>query len=948
MKNRKLIATLMCAALAATAFSACGKEEQETNENTTPTAAPTENPSTGNEATPVPDKGDVQAEEIPEPVYYFSFDQADGAKGIQPTGQDKTGDPILFPMDKELTYLKGVKGDAVYIDGTYGLKLDVNGVGDTYTVSFWTYATRFADYMPTVQYGPDVHGDATGNQHYLNVTRASWGGDPAYPCIWSYDQASDAYWPNWTPEELDERMKQWLNITLVVDASKTTVDGVGLLADMYLNGELFGTEIPVARGTMAPSDNFDFLLGVNYWDAIFKGGFDELYIFDQALTAGQALALYQKGDGTVAFDEPEHIFVVKPNEKAIATIGDTSFTNALGSAYFEPVEIKDGQSFEIKLANWSDGLDTKDNYAMVFTADKTEDPLANAVATVYADADGDGTFNYTWGNWKTWSGKVMKDADVTIKLTRNGDVLEIQADNVDYNESANTMYATVNVEGAGESLYLYITAQKAYVELLSVKDKTPKSTTGTIVGNTDCTTPFWSAFSDIWAVPEGTSKTVHFTNYTDGVNNWDNFLVALQTTPTGHGADQAEGYAEYAVLRADNFGWGDGYASAVATCDWNWDTFAADMDGAQVALTVTNNGATADVVAVVTTTAGTVYTQSYKGITTGGELYFCTLVENGYLVFGPSVVGNTDCTTPFWSAFSDINTVAEGESKTVRFTNYTDGVNNWDNFLVVLQTTPTGHAADQAEGYAEYAVLRADNFGWGDGYASATATCDWNWDTFAADMDGASVAVTVTNNGATADVVAYVTTADGKNYRQAYEGITTNGPLSFCMTVENGYLVFEDAVVGNTDCVTPFWSAFSDIIKVAEGSSASVEFTNYTDGVNNWDNFLVILQTTPTGHAADQAEGYAEYAVLRADNFGWGDGYASAVATCDWNWDTFAADMDGANVVVTVTNNGATANVTAVATTAAGTKYTQSYEGITTGGELYFCLTVENGYLLVK
>ena len=153
------------------------------------------------------------------------------------------------------------------------------------------------------------------------------------------------------------------------------------------------------------------------------------------------------------------------------------------------------------------------------------------------------------------------------------------------------------------------------------------------LANTDRTTPWWSAFSNIWAVPEGQSKTVYFTNYTDGVNNWDNFVAILQNTPYGHSADAAEGYAEYAVVRADNFGWGAGYDGiATAECDWNWDTFTADMDGANVALTVTNNGGTADIVALVTTVDGKFYTQKYTGIAVTGDLYFCLSCEASYLV----------------------------------------------------------------------------------------------------------------------------------------------------------------------------------------------------------------------------------------------------------------------------------------------------------------------------
>ena len=86
-------------------------------------------------------------------------------------------------------------------------------------------------------------------------------------------------------------------------------------------------------------------------------------------------------------------------------------------------------------------------------------------------------------------------------------------------------------------------------------------------------------------------------------------------------------------------------------------------------------------------------------------------------------------------------------------------------------------------------MVRADNFGWGAVYDGiATAECDWNWDTFATDMDGAKVELTITNNGETADVVAKVTCADGKEYNQSYKGIAVDGDLYYCLTVENAFL----------------------------------------------------------------------------------------------------------------------------------------------------------------
>ncbi len=974
--KKKLVSLLLAASMTAAVLAGCGEE--------TPTSTSASDSTPASVA--VKKDNEAVAALQKSAKYYFSCDAADGIEGIQPTGQDKAAG-ALFANGKEVVFIDGVAGDALYTDGISGYKLtNVNGVGDTYTVSYWLYATRFANYMPTVQFGPDVHGDATGGQHYTNITRAEWNADGAsFPCVWSYDQADNAKWPAWSCSGNNEHLKEWMMITLVVDANKKSADGEYLVADLYINGERYaetdsdGNEIPIniTFGCMSPSDNFDFLLGVNYWDACFKGAFDEIYVFDKALTAAEVATLYADGDTTVAYNPPARVIEVtrlcdgtNVNAEAggIEDVGRMDQQNAFWTDWTQSHAINDGQTIQVKLKNWSDGTQTYNNYVTVFTNDYNkahQDPNENAghieYAAVRADAYGwlngdssktiaDSAFTWDWANWNTWESSVMVEADVTLKITRDGSTITMEADNKDINTTSNKMTATFDIAaGASDPVYFLFTNEACFTEVLEIKDVTVKAG-GTIVGSTDRVVPFWTAFSPIFKVEEGTSVTKHFVNYTDGINNWDNFVAILQSTPTGHSADTA-GYAEYAVVRADNYGWGAGYDGIVTpTCDWNWDTFTKDMDGAAIDATFTNNGATADINIVATTADGKVYHQDYTGIVTGGDLYVCFTCENSYLQFASDTVGNTDRTTGWWTQFSDIWAVPEGESKTVFFDNFTDGLNNWDNFVVILQNRPDAHASATDAAYAEYAVVRADNYGWGAGYDGiVTPESNWDWGTFTSDMDGAHVEVTVKNNGATADILCNITTADGsKAYFQNYKGIVTGGELYFCLGCEASFLQVECENVGNTDCTTGWWTQFSDIKKVETGKTEYVTFRNYTDGVNNWDNFVVILQNTPTGHSADTA-GYAEYAVVRADNYGWGAGYDGIVTPeCNWNWDTFTSDMDGASVTVAVTNNGATADIVAYVTTKAGLVYTQSYKGIVTGGDLYFCLGCEASYLSIK
>ena len=303
----------------------------------------------------------------------------------------------------------------------------------------------------------------------------------------------------------------------------------------------------------------------------------------------------------------------------------------------------------------------------------------------------------------------------------------------------------------------------------------------TCVGLTDNTTPWWTAFSDDIKVGPKETFVSTFTNYTNGAANWNNFLVILRKADKG----------EYAVMRADNFGWGAGYdgiATPATEEGRNWDAWAAAMDGAKVTTYVTNNGdGTADVKAVIEGNDGNIYTQDYTGIgnVDPNDFYFCFTVEGGHLEFD-NVLGLEDNSTPWWTAHSADITVPSGQTYTTRFKNYTNGAANWNNFLVVLTR------ADNSE----YAVMRADNFGWGasyDGIATPTTEEGRNWEAWAAAMDESTVTVSVTNNGTSADVKCIIVGNDGNTYTQNYTGISPieADNFRFRFTCEGSHLVFE-------------------------------------------------------------------------------------------------------------------------------------------------------------
>lgn len=164
--------------------------------------------------------------------------------------------------------------------------------------------------------------------------------------------------------------------------------------------------------------------------------------------------------------------------------------------------------------------------------------------------------------------------------------------------------------------------------------------TGTQVGAEDFTTGWWSVFSDGWAVPSGETVSKTFVNWHDAeASNWNNFIVVL-TNETSAPVEQNA----YAVVRSDNWGWkfvdgvslntGDNLEQLgwIVESDWDWGNFVADLQGATVTVSVTNNGGTADVECQITSADGnTTHFQNYKNIAVDGDLYFYLGVDHSLI-----------------------------------------------------------------------------------------------------------------------------------------------------------------------------------------------------------------------------------------------------------------------------------------------------------------------------
>ena len=153
----------------------------------------------------------------------------------------------------------------------------------------------------------------------------------------------------------------------------------------------------------------------------------------------------------------------------------------------------------------------------------------------------------------------------------------------------------------------------------------------------------------------------------------------------------------------------------------------------------------------------------------------------------PVSLGAEDCSTAWWTEFTKDMKIPAGETFEFNFTNYSSGAGNWNNYVLILRKADL----------AEYAVVRADNYGWGNGYAACTPIgTQGDWATWLATMNGAKVKMFVTNcNNGTADIQAIVTGTDGSVTVQNYLGINTIDPsdLNVAFTVDSSHLKFNAA-----------------------------------------------------------------------------------------------------------------------------------------------------------
>lgn len=215
------------------------------------------------------------------------------------------------------------------------------------------------------------------------------------------------------------------------------------------------------------------------------------------------------------------------------------------------------------LSIWGSKADAK--AAIKYTLDKTSVPFADgATLNSKPKLPTEGHLGATI-SWKSSNPSILTDEGVVKGKGKVTMTMTISKDGYEY-----TKDYTLNIDAEAEE------TTQVYYPVSQQKNKTAG---------------FWTNFSSDYVLKSGKKAEFKFYNYSDEVNNWDNWALVAASASRG-----ASNYAEYFVLRNDNYAWftklggntNENTANVQFTLDNNfdWTNFKQDMNGSLVDMVV--------------------------------------------------------------------------------------------------------------------------------------------------------------------------------------------------------------------------------------------------------------------------------------------------------------------------------------------------------------------------
>ena len=252
------------------------------------------------------------------------------------------------------------------------------------------------------------------------------------------------------------------------------------------------------------------------------------------------------------------------------------------------------------LSIWGSKADAK--AAIKYTLDKTSVPFADgATLNSMPKLPTEGHLGATV-SWKSSNPSILTDEGVVKGKGKVVMSLVISKDGYEY-----TKDYTLNIDAEAEEtvpVYYPVSAQK------------------------NTTNAYATNLSQDYTVKAGNKAQFKFYNYTVGTDNFKSWVLGVSNVAHG-----ASGYKEYVMLRNDN--WENiTWNNTGCTSDFNWDTFAKDMNGSLVDMIVEYAATGAfKMTAVITTTDNKVYHYSYTKTITDkpSEINVFFTGENSYI-----------------------------------------------------------------------------------------------------------------------------------------------------------------------------------------------------------------------------------------------------------------------------------------------------------------------------
>ena len=252
------------------------------------------------------------------------------------------------------------------------------------------------------------------------------------------------------------------------------------------------------------------------------------------------------------------------------------------------------------LSIWGSKADAK--AAIKYTLDKTSVPFADgATLNSKPKLPTEGHLGATI-SWKSSNPSILTDEGVVKGKGKVTMTMTISKDGYEY-----TKDYTLNIDAEAEEtvpVYYPVSAQK------------------------NTTNAYATNLSQDYTVKAGNKAQFKFYNYTVGTDNFKSWVLGVSNVAHG-----ASGYKEYVMLRNDN--WENiTWNNTGCTSDFNWDTFAKDMNGSLVDMIVEYAATGAfKMTAVITTTDNKVYHYSYTKTITDkpSEINVFFTGENSYI-----------------------------------------------------------------------------------------------------------------------------------------------------------------------------------------------------------------------------------------------------------------------------------------------------------------------------